>query len=381
MATTTIPIGNRLNERTALQLAADLAQVDPAGGDDVLLDFRQTVHYEPFGMLFTGSAVRRLQHRASLVGGRVSVAPPSDAATGISGHMGFWQSVGVDVGRPVNSPAGRNSYLPITRIDVLDLYNAGGGTDPRGSGVVEAEAAKLARVLANPYSVTLLEALTYALRELIRNVLEHAMTQSLWLAGMSWPKRDFVQIAIVDEGRGVRQSLSDLAEFRYDTDMQAIREALKPGVTRNKGRTRSRDEVERWADERHVLPLSVFDNSGYGLHMVSSFCREAGQFLLASGSSYLAFVSSAEVPGSTLHKGTALRLVVEPTKVGPAFDQLFETLGFQGGGRRPMLSASTLRRLGIGTTVDEHDRQEDVEPSGAPSKTPSSSASDELIDW
>lgn len=340
-------ISNRLNESAALQAAADLAQFEFDENHELKIDFSATTHFEPFGMLFLGSAIRRIQHRARSTNAIVRIIAPDLVDGGIAGHMGFWQSIGVALGRPVNSPAGKESYLPITRIDVAEMYRTAGG-DPRGMGLVESESARLARVLCNPFSEVLFEALTYSLRELIRNVLEHAMTPAIWIAGMSWPKRDYVQIAILDEGRGIRTSLADHPEFRFPTDAQALVESLKPGVTRNKGRQRSREEIQRWEDNCHVLPLSVFENSGYGLYMISTFCREAGQFLVASGSAYQAFISSGHLSGSTLHRGTALRLVVEPTKVGPAFERLFESMEDKGGATsKKLLSASKLRRLGL----------------------------------
>jgi hypothetical protein len=340
-------VPRRLNESTALQAAADLALVELNSDEEFVIDFSGTQHFEPFGMLYVGSAVRRLQHRATAARSKVTVVPAAQDDGGFAGHMGFWHSMGLSVGRLVNAPAGNESYLPITRIDIAELFQQAGG-DPRASGLIESEASKLARILSKPYSESLLEALTYSLREVIRNVIEHAMSASVWIAGMTWPTRDYVQIAIVDEGRGIRSSLADNPEFRFATDAQALVESLKPGVTRNKGRIRSRAEIERWEDNRHLLPLSIFENAGYGLYMVSAFCREAGQFLIASGSSYQAFVASADLSGATLHKGTALRLVVEPTKVGPAFERLFETVEQSGGGaRKPLLSASKLRRLGL----------------------------------
>jgi len=339
-------IGKRLNESTVLQSAADLAQIEMEPGGELVLDFSQTSHFEPFGMLYMGSAVRRLQHRVALAGGRVTVPAEGLGYGGFAGHMGFWQSIGSPLGRPINSPAGSESYLPITRLDIGAMFQESGG-DPRGSGLVESEAARLARILCNPFSEVLHEALTYSLRELIRNVIEHAMSASIWIAGQTWPKRDYVQIAILDEGRGVRASLSDNPEFRFQTDAEAIVESLKPGVTRNKGRVRTPAEIERWEDARHILPLSVFENTGYGLYMISTFCREAGQFLIASGSSYHAYVTSAELSGSTLHRGTALRLVIEPTKVGGAFERLFESVEQKGVTFKPLLSASKLRKLGL----------------------------------
>jgi hypothetical protein len=339
-------VPRRLNETAALQAAADLAQVEIEAGNEFVLDFDQTTHFEPFGMLYFGSAVRRLRHRAQAAGGTVSVpleGLPEDG--GFAGHMGFWQSIGVPLGRPINAPAGSESYLPITRLDIGQMFQQGG--DPRGTGLIESESIQLARILGNPPSDALLEALAYSLREMIRNVIEHAMSADIWIAGMTWPKRDYVQIAILDDGRGIRASLADNPEFRFATDAEALRESLKPGVTRNKGRVRSEAEIERWEDARHVLPLGIFENTGYGLYMVSTFCREAGQFLIASGSSYLAFIASAEVTGSTLHRGTALRLVVEPTKVAPAFERLFESIEQNGLTPKPLLSASKLRKLGL----------------------------------
>jgi len=136
------------------------------------------------------------------------------------------------------------------------MYQASGGRKPLAAGVIEQEASRPSKILCNPYSAAIHDALTYALRELIRNVVEHAMAPHLWLAGMTWPKRDYVQIAKLDEGRGIRQSLSDLPDFRFPTDERALREALRLGVTRNRDRKHSHAEIEQWAAERHILPLS-----------------------------------------------------------------------------------------------------------------------------
>jgi hypothetical protein len=351
-----IEVGARLNETTALQIAADLAQYDLNPGERLVLDFTSTSHFEPFGMLFLGSAIRRAQHRAQIAGASLVISTASNAGDGIAGHMGFWHSLGLPMGREVNASAAKESYLPITSLEIADLYRQAGGRDPRGAGVIEEEARRLGVILAQPFSEALLEAITYALRELIRNVLEHASTPRIWLAGMSWPKRDLVQVAILDEGRGIRSSLADDPDLRFPTDAEAVREALRAGVTRNAKRARSREEIERWQDERHLLPLSVFDNTGYGLFMISTFCREAGQFLIASGSSYLKLIANAEVSGASLHRGTALRLVLEPTKVGTAFDRLFESMNIRSSaGNKPLLSASTLRRLGLDSLTGDAD--------------------------
>ena len=346
MAAQVIQVEQRLNESTALQLAADLNLVDLRG--DVDLDFSATAHFEPFGMLLASSAVNRLKRRAEAAGFRVSVSPTGVDADGIAAHMGFWRSMGLDIGRDVGASASKSTYVPMTRIGVDELFRESGGSDPLASGVVEKRARQLAEVLAKQQAPAVLEALTYALRELIRNVMEHAMTPALWIAGMSWPKRDYVQIAVLDEGRGIRASLATNERYRFADDLSAIRGALQPGVSRNAGREITPEKLDRWHDQRHALPAAMFANSGFGLYMISTLCREAGQFMLASGSVALAYVGSAELVTATGHAGTALRIVLHPGDVPDAWDRLFSGETLRGSNApQPMISASKMKRLGL----------------------------------
>lgn len=352
-----IQVDDRLNEVAALQLAADLNLLDAQG--NVTLDFSRTTHFEPIAMLLVSSAVNRLRKRIEQAGFVVSISPSGIDPEGIAAHMGFWRSMGLAIGRDINAEAHRETYLPITRIGIDDLYRESAGGDPRASGIVERRARELATVLAQPKSAELLESLSYSLRELIRNVIEHAMTPALWVAGMSWPKRNYVQVAVLDEGQGVRKSLATSVQFRYSSDIEALRAAVQPGISRNLGRELTREQVEKWEDQRSEFPAEMFMNAGYGLYMISSFCREAGQFLLASGNASLAYVGSAEVEGATGHHGTALRLVLQPSEVPAAWERLFSgNLARGPAGRKPMLSASTLRRLELDSLTGDQSAPE-----------------------
>lgn len=347
MPSQTIQCGTRINETWALQLAADLNLLTPDG--DVTLDFGETRHFEPFGMLLVSSAINRLRSRMPR-GSELRIPTSHLDAEGIAAHMGFWQSMGLPLGRAVNAPASKDSYLPITRIGVDDLYRESGGANPLAAGVVENRARQLANILASPKSASLNESLTYAIRELIRNVLEHAMTPAIWVAGMSWPRRDYVQVAVLDEGRGIRKSLADNPQFRYPSDIDALRAALRPGVSRNLGREPSPQEIQRFSEEGHGVPIEAVKNAGYGLHMISTLCREAGQFMIVSGTASIAFIGGAEVQSTAAHQGTALRLVLQPSEVPEAWEELFASLER---GKKPMLSPSTLRRLGFGTLANK----------------------------
>src|SRR5947207_2367881 len=135
MPTESVQIGDRLNETTALQLATDLNLLDPES--DVVLDFSRTTHFEPFGMLLTIAAVSRLRRRIAQAGRTLTIPEQGIDPEGIAGHMGFWRSIGVPIGREINAESRKETYLPITQISVSELYQESGGSNPVASGIVE----------------------------------------------------------------------------------------------------------------------------------------------------------------------------------------------------------------------------------------------------
>src|SRR5262249_16857336 len=140
--------------------------------------------------------------------------------------------------------------IPITRLSYAELFRQAGGRDPIRAEIVGKAAAELATTLsggskeAPPW-----QTLEYCFREMFRNSFEHGSTDSVWYAGATRPQKDDVQIAIVDSGRGIKESLSDNPEERHATDKDAISAALRPGVSRNTHRTRSREVTEKLLEE------------------------------------------------------------------------------------------------------------------------------------
>ena len=243
-----------------------------------------------------------------------------------------------------------------------ELFRAGGGADPVAAGVIEKESHRLATILAQPRSKVLVEALTYCFRELIRNVVEHAHTPALWLAGMSWPRRNYLQVAVLDEGQGVRKSLSMNDDFRFATDLDALRAALRPGVSRNIGRSPSREKLERFAEERHASPFRTMQNAGYGLYLIQ---RTLSRGRAVPHRERQRFRRVHRRRGSSSrHRAPRHRaaLVIQPTEAGRAFNALF-TGDFARGpaDRQPMLSPSKLRSLGLDSLVAGRDDAEEPE--------------------
>ena len=96
------------------------------------------------------------------------------------------------------------------------------------------------------------------------NIME---LETIWLAGKYWPhKGNIVEIAILDEGVGIMQTLSEHPGIRVNNDADALLLSLEPGLTGNQFAYGSDDP---WR------------NTGYGLFMTSSICQKGGDFSAA----------------------------------------------------------------------------------------------------
>lgn len=74
------------------------------------------------------------------------------------------------------------------------------------------------------------EPIKYILSELVRNVFEHAAAKhGAILCAQFYQKSDTIRIGIVDTGIGIRKTIN--ASYPATSDIDAIRLALKPGIT------------------------------------------------------------------------------------------------------------------------------------------------------
>ena len=64
--------------------------------------------------------------------------------------------------------------------------------------------------------------MTYLIREILRNIPEHAEESSAWICGQYWNDQT-AEIAIVDEGIGIKKSLQRNSIHRaYATDDESV---------------------------------------------------------------------------------------------------------------------------------------------------------------
>lgn len=326
-------------------------------GPSFEIDFAETQHFEPFGMLLLGSAIRRLRDRVDEKGAPVTVAiigkDLAKQGHDYARHMGFWWSIGDDSDLPSMNRTATKTTIPITRLSYSELYKEAGHRDPIRAERVGAAAANLATTLSgsDPKSPLWLT-LEYCFREMFRNAFEHGRVDNVWYTGATRPTKDDVQIAIVDGGRGIRSSLADNPDERHATDLAAIEAALRPGVSRNTKKVRSPEMTEKLLEQFPDQDPAIYDNTGFGLTLTSNIARDAGQFAIISGEASVAYVQDNHIVTMTMHHGTAVRLVLHPSRLDGALDRA-RIKANRDAGRphsRSLISASMMTRLGLKPT-------------------------------
>ncbi|MBM0106499.1 hypothetical protein JM946_17355 [Steroidobacter sp. S1-65] len=280
----------RLDMPGAIRAIAELSKLPPAQW--YVIDFSRLEWIEPFGMLFFARQLRvfRDQRRP----GRCRAI--NHERHGYAAHMGFFQSFGLNFGNEPGEAPGNTQYLPITELTIEDIKREARERfeDPRQ--IIECRCEPLAGVLARDAGCEVRDTLSYSLREIFRNVLEHSQAGSIWYAAQYWPAKRAVELCILDQGIGIRRSLARNPHVSVREDEDALRVALLPGVSGIAFKGGPRQRRDEWA------------NSGYGLFMTSQLCARGGSFTICSGNRGLTLSGEGTSTFDTGFEGTALRL-------------------------------------------------------------------------
>lgn len=161
-------------------------------------------------------------------------------------RMGLFKFLGIESGMEINEhePAGR--FIPLTQIKDSD---------------------ELSAFIKDMIPLLHLEAqqvdpIKYIVSELVRNVFEHSMSdKGAIISAQYYCKSNSIRIGIADTGIGIKKTInySHLAE----TDLEAIRLALIPGIT---GTTKREGGTEF--------------NAGAGLFFIKSIAKVNGNFFM-----------------------------------------------------------------------------------------------------
>jgi anti-sigma regulatory factor (Ser/Thr protein kinase) len=197
----------------------------------------------------------------------------------------------MEYGQAPAEASGSNTYVPITEVNVLELRTNAAEKFVQIGELIEEAALQLARVLTQLHDGAVIETLTYSIREIVRNVVEHSGAPSYTIAAQYWPARNSAELAVSDVGCGILESLKENPKLQVDTDLDALKLSLLPGIS-----------SKAWSSRKSA---DVWANSGYGLFMTQRLCSLGGEFTLLSGTAGMRIVGAetftvpCRVPGTT----------------------------------------------------------------------------------
>jgi hypothetical protein len=302
--------------------------------NELTVDMADQSFFSPFALLFVASKLKSFCERNA----HLKLDFANFREHDYPKHMGFYQLCGFDYGRKVGDQHGEN-YIPISELTRDTLYARPEDRFAELPDLVQRHADELALLIARDQNKNrdLYDALSYAIREVMRNVFEHSEANSLYYCAQYWPKSNRVEFALADFGVGIRRGLGENPNFRFNNDKDAIEYSLLPSVS---GKT-------------HLPRRStVWFNSGYGLYMTSRLARHGGNFVLASGMKAIHLTNKNKGNYDTSFSGTALRFNFDVDEIGSVTARLdqFRNEGAKiaksiaGSGNRPPSAMSLLLR-------------------------------------
>lgn len=304
--------------------------------DQLIIDLGEDEHFfSPFLMLFTAAKLRSLRSRNP--GLRIELR--NHHRHEYPGHMGFYRMFGVDHGRDLGEAWGSENYLPITALQREAFYERPTDKYRELPDLIQRTSDRIANVITrgDPERRNMFDALTFSIREVMRNVFEHSRADCLYYCAQYWPRSNKVEFAIADFGIGIRKALGENPNFRFGSDKEAIEKSLLPSVS---GRTHLPRTSETWF------------NSGYGLYMTNRLARNGGNFVLASGAMAVHLSRRTKTNFATSFPGTVLRFNLNVDEIGDVEGRLkqFKEEGYDvakeiaGSGNRPPSAMSLLLR-------------------------------------
>ena len=270
------------------RFSAEIAAMDRHPYVD--FSFQHVDFVTPGWMLLVIRALRSF--RDGYPGTHCKVVDATSSAMTYAGHAGFFKALGVKWGRGVGEAKDTSTFLPITSRKVRDLFANQPVFRPAGD-IIQEDAERLSAILAQSREGILFDTLSYTIREIIRNVVEHSEADEFLIAAQCWVASGAAEIAISDAGVGISAGLASNGKFNPSDDMEALTLATRPGVS---GAIISRHSDDAWA------------NSGYGLYMARGLADGNQGFMLASGAAALISGDNRQTLVDSAVRGTCVAL-------------------------------------------------------------------------
>ncbi len=291
-----VPFPTSLDFSSASLFSKEMETV--ALADECTFDFAQVGNTEPFGMLLTSSVIQHLRERHP----NTKFRARNYAHVRYAAHMGFFKAFGLDFGKSPGEASGSSSYIPLTFFECDELERQAIANGEYVGETIESESKKLAVMLSRSDKGEVFDTLTYCLREIMRNVVEHSGAKNFGICAQFWPTKNKVEVAIVDRGIGLAGSLKANPHLTIGSDKSAINYALQPGISGKSFKGARQSKAGHWV------------NSGFGLYMTTRLCRNGGSFFLVSGESGM-LLGKGKRYFESAFRGTGVRMVFDTNNI------------------------------------------------------------------
>lgn len=271
------------------------------GADKVVIDFSRMGRIEPFTMVYVAKYIRDFKSRNK----DTKVYCRGYQSKNYAANMAFFRAFGLKHGREPNCVDGNDKFVPYTILRVQTIVDEATKEWEAEQEIIERRSASLARILVQQNSGILVDTLTFSIREIMRNVYEHSESKSIEYCAQYWPIYNTVEIAIVDNGMGLKRSLEKNPYVQIENHSDAIQQALMPAISSINYKGVSIDRNNPW------------HNSGFGLYMSNRICRMGGSFLICSGDHGIKLdeFGKKHIDLSHVCSGTAVRMVLNTSKL------------------------------------------------------------------
>ena len=271
----TVKLPNQLNLQGSCEFSCNLHTLVDI--PEVDIDFSSLRFARPHGTLIIANSIRKFQRlRGEGYKTRALNVNYSNNAHSYLMHIGFFHFIGLEIGNNVGDASGSNTYIPINTISKDDVEKGAQelGLDAKDAILNKSE--EMANLIIHRvHTESVNAAISYSIREIMRNVFEHSQSQSCFFCGQRYGN-GIINLSLFDEGRGLLKSLQESHDIESDID--AIKLAVRPGM--------SRVNLTDGNNE--------FDNSGFGLYVLSEIGKSFGSFSILSRSVCTSYMAGRE---------------------------------------------------------------------------------------
>lgn len=274
--------------------------------ETIEINFENTNRVEPFGLLLISSEINLLKKRFP---NSVLSFKNFEHMT-YAAQMGFFYVLGIEHSVPVVQADFQS--IPLTVFDCQTIIRKAAEKGIETGDEIEEQSRAMAKMLCWGDSGDIFDTLSYTIREIMRNVVEHSNASKFGICAQYWKAQNKVEVGILDRGIGLRKSLAPNPHLDVSDDKRAINYALMPAVSGKAFKGTRVKQSGPWA------------NSGFGLYMTNRICRNGGNFFIATGETGMLLTKGEGKRYFDCHfQGTAIRLII---KLGQ-LDDLRTSLG------------------------------------------------------